>query len=282
MQSNNETPMIVDVDETDSTFIQTPNMNPQQLPPQSSAYNLLASMIAGSDTSSLLPNANPGLILPLTSPSPTLTNMLQTPSPSASNFPFVFQPNQSKGNEPFSMDISAPNKDVGQQPPPAKPPPIKLKFKKVASNYIIETPKDNKLEPSPVIDNTPATTQFTVPFDTGAFTPDSSDMLSTFQQNTNVEQLISSASHDPPIDLLPSGTVSFTDVDSTAFLPGAASANIAGTSRISDVDGIFQTLPGGATNSPSGLDVEDAYGFDTTLGGHSLILTGFITVIAII
>ena len=273
MQSNNEAPMIVDVDETDSTFIQTPNMNSQQLPPQSSAYSLLASMIASSDTTSLLPNTNTGPILPLPSPSPTLPNMLQTPSPSASNFPFLFHPpNQGKEIEPFSMDISAPNKEIGQQPAPIKPPPIKLKIKRVASNYVIETPKDNKLEPSPaVMDNTPATAQFAVPFDTGAFTAES-DMLSSYQLSTNVDQLISSASHEQPMDLLSSGSVSFTGVENTAFLPGAVSTNIAGTSRVSDVEGIFQTLPGGATNSPVGLDVDDAYGFDTALGEHLFFL----------
>ena len=277
MQSNNETPMVVDVDETDSTFIQTPDMNSQQIPPQSSAYNLLASMIASSDTTPILPNANPGLVLPTLSPSPTLSNILQTPSPSASNFPFVFQPHQDKGNEPFPAEnISAPSKEMEQQlqPPPAKPPPIKLKFKKVASNYIIETPKDNKLEPSPVIDNTPAATQFAVPFDTGAFTTGGNYMLSSvpFQQSGGVEQPISSAPVDQPMDLLPAGSVSFADVESTAFLPSAVSTSVPGTSRVSDVEGIFQTLPGGATSSPGGLDVEDAYGFDTALGNYSFDL----------
>lgn len=269
MQANNETPMAVDLDETDSmqTFVQAPDMHPRQVPPQSSAYNLLASMIASSDTIPTLPSVNPGLAIPLLSPSPTLPNILQTPSPS-SNFPFAFQPTeQGRQTEPFpAEDISVPQQQP--QPPPVKPPPIKLKIKKVASNYIIETPKDNKHEPSPVIDNTSAATQFTSPFDTGGFTTESGVMLSTvpFQQASNVEQLISPAPDDQPMDLLPPGSVSFSDVDNTAFLPNVASTSVPGTSRVTDVEGIFQTLPGGATSSPVGFDVEDTYTFDTGQG----------------
>ena len=275
MQANNETPMVVDVDETDSmqTFMQTPDIHPLQAAPQSSAYNLLASMIASTDTVPSLPSTNPGLAIPLLSPSPTLPNMLQTPSPSASNFPFAFQPtDQGRQTEPFpAEDISAPQQP---QPPPVKPPPIKLKFKKVASNYIIETPKDNKHEPSPVIDNTPAVTQFTVPFDTGGFTTESGVMLSNvpFQQASNVEQLISPAPDNPPMDLLPPGSVSFSDVDNTAFLPNVASTSVPATSRVTDVEGIFQTLPGGATSSPVGFDVEDTYTFDPGQGKYDYFL----------
>ncbi|CAB4006163.1 Mediator of RNA polymerase II transcription subunit 1, partial [Paramuricea clavata] len=268
MQSNNETPMVVDVDETDSTFIQTPDMHSRQVLPQSSAYNLLASMIARPDTLPILPSTNPGLVLPLLSPSPTLPNMLQTPSPSASSFPFVFQPSQGKENEQFLEDNnSVPSKEMEQQPqpPPVKPPPIRMKIKKVASNYIIETPKDIKLEPSPVIDNTPVATQFDVPFDTGGFTAQTSDMLSTvpFQQSSNVDQLISSAPGDQPMDVL--HPVSFIDVEHTAFLPSAVNTGVSGPSRVTDVEGIFQTLPGGATSSPGGLDVVDSYEFDAGL-----------------
>lgn len=268
MQANNETSMVVDVDETDSTYIQTPEIHSGQVPPQSSAYNLLASMIASSDATPTLPGANPGFVLPLLSPSPTLPNMLQTPSPSASNFPFVFQTHQDKEHEPFPTEnISAPSKGIEQQPqpPPSKPPPIKLKIKKVASNYIIETPNNNKLEPPPAMDNTPPATHFQVPFDTAGFTPDSDDMLPSvqFSRSGSVEHLMPAA--PVQVDFQPA-SVSFADVDHSAFLPGAVSTSVSGTPRNTDVEGIFQTLPGGATSSPGGLDVEDTYEFDTALG----------------
>lgn len=271
IQANSEAPMVVDVDETDSTFIQTP-AHSRQISSSSSAYVFLTSMIASSDTNSKLPASTPGMTLPLLSPSPTLSTILQTPSPSGSNFPFVFQANQDKEHQPSPIEnISVPSKGVEQppQPPPIKPPPIKLKIKKVASNYIIETPKDSKQEPPPVIDNTPSASQFAVTFDAGGFTNESSDMLSNvpYQQSGTIEPLISSTpDQDQAMDLLQPDSVSFGDVDNTAFLPGAVSIGVSGPSRVPDVQGIFQTLPGGATSSPSGLDVEDAYGFDTGLG----------------
>lgn len=275
MQTNNETPMMVDVDETDSSFIQTPEMVARQVPPQSSAYNLLASMIASSDSAHILPNTSQGLVLPLLSPSPTLPNMLRTPSPSASNFRFMFQSNQGKGNEPFpTEDISATSIKMEEQPEPApaKPPPIKLKLKRVASNYIIETPKDVKLESTAIIDNTP-TTQFSSPLRTESFatSSESSDMMSSvsFQPSSNVEQLIFPASEEQAIELLPSGSVSFPDVEHTAFPSGTVSTSVSGPPSVGDVQGIFQTLPGGATSSPGALDVVDTYEFDTALGKHA-------------
>ena len=271
MQANNETPMVVDVDETDTGFIATPDIHPRQVAPQSSAYNLLASMIASSDTIPPLPSANPGLAI--LSPSPTLQNVLQTPSPSASNFAFG---NFAIPPEQFpAEDISAP---IEQPQPQPVNPPIKIKLRKVAmSNYIIEAPKDNK-QPSPAIDSTPPTTQFAVPFDTGGFTTESNVMLSTvpFPQTSNVEHLMSPAPDDQPIDLLPPGSVSFSDVDNTAFLPNVASTSVSGTSRVTDVEGIFQTLPGGATSSPVGFDVEDTYAFDAGPGKQSFCTTNLL------
>ena len=272
MQANNQVPMVVDVDDTDSTYTPTPDLHPQQMPPQSTAYNLLATMIASSDTTSILPNSNPGMTLPIMSPSPTLPNIISTPSPSRPNFPFVFQPSPEMQTEPFRADSISVPKEMEQQPQPVpiKPPPIKLKFKKVDRNYIIETPKDNKREPSPVIENAPAATQFAVPFDTGGLTTEGSGVLSSipFQQGSTVEQLISAVPDDQPMDLLPPESVSFPDVDNTAFLPTPGGTSVAGPSRVTDVDGVFQTLPGGATSSPGGLGVEDTYGFDTGLGNY--------------
>ncbi|XP_046853333.1 mediator of RNA polymerase II transcription subunit 1-like isoform X2 [Xenia sp. Carnegie-2017] len=276
MQANNETPMVVDVvDQTDSsTYVERQKMSSAQISNQTSAYNLLASMIANTGATMTLPAVSTGTVgLPLPSLSPSLPSIIQTPSSStAPGFPYGFQP-PSTPREPFNyldnMSVTSKELDVNiQQAAPPKPPPIKLKIKKVASNYIIETPNSSKHELQPIADNNVTTSsQFNLPFNSGILAADGTDMISgvTFDQSGSLDRLISTAPEDERMGMLHPDSVNFAEVENEPFLASAVTSDVSEMAGVSDVEGIFQTLPGGASNSPGSLHVEDTYGFDTAL-----------------
>ena len=243
--------------------------------PESSAVNLLASMIAGTDSPSVVTNPSAGLTLPMLSPSPILPNVLSTPSPTISSFPFGFHDPQESGRDPVAENSSSPvakQEEVTPQPPR---PSIKIKIKKVASTdkYVIETPKGAiKQESVPLTDNT--NSQYSSMLESGEFKTDTG-AASQYQLGGNMEQFI-----QPAVSVGKQGmefsseSMSFTDVDnlSAALLVNSSTGSVPGASGVSEVDGIFQTLPGGATGSPGGLDMEDPYGFDPGLGNVELLV----------
>lgn len=238
---------------------------PNPFPPQTSAVNLLASMIGGADFPSLGSTPTSGIGLPLLSPSPTLPNLLSTPSPTISNFPFVFQERQEATRLPVTENPLPPIVKQADTAPLQPRLPIKIKLKKVASSdkYVIETPKGIiKQEPTPLAET--IGNEYSALLEAAEFKPESVD-TSQYQHGGSVEQFIQTAvdaSHQP----MDFSTEIFSDNLVPDLLRASSSGNVPGTSGVSSVEGIFQTLPGGASGSPAVLDMDDPYGFDTGLG----------------
>ena len=239
---------------------------PNPFPPQTSAVNLLASMIGGADFPSLGATPTSGIGLPLLSPSPTLPNLLSTPSPTFPTFPFVFQDRQENPTPPVIENVIPPiAKQEDTAPQQQARLPIRIKLKKVASSdkYVIETPKGTiKQEPAPLAET--IVDEYSALLEAVEFKPESG-VTSQYQQGGSVEQFIPAAVNagDQPMDF---STEIFNDNLVPDLLGNSSSVNVAGTSGVPSVGGIFQTLPGGASGSPAALEMDDPYGFDTGLG----------------
>ncbi|XP_046854040.1 uncharacterized protein LOC124447191 [Xenia sp. Carnegie-2017] len=87
----------------------------------------------------------------------------------------------------------------------------------------------------------------------------------TFDQSGSLDRLISTAPEDERMGMLHPDSVNFAEVENEPFLASAVTSDVSEMAGVSDVEGIFQTLPGGASDSPGSLHVEDTYGFDTAL-----------------
>ena len=263
VQSSGEYKMAVDeVTEVPKPSFTSP---PSQFFTQTSAVTLLASMIASTDAP--MPHTNSVVPVPLLSPSPTLPNFL-TPSPTRPSFPFSL---------PERQETSRPSKGSAtlreKEPTTLQRPSIKIKLKKVASSdkYIIETPKHVKKEN--VALSSSNMEQLTIknePSDMETMVPQYQLGTTSNEQFLPMPPSIS----EQPMDFS-SDSVSFTHLGGlgTPLLSNTVSANQPDAPGVADVEGIFQTLPGGATGSPGGLDVENPYGFESGLGNVAFSTT---------